>query len=437
MKKIFFSLFEGFSLIELLISLTVISLIIASFAPVFSRKIKSQSLTAGGSQKITNECSSINSDCKICDMGKNICLYCQGTCNAGYKYNTSTCKCEKLICSSGQYLDGSNCLSCATKFENCKTCSISECTKCESGWGVKNGYCKKAVKPKSQSDCNQFKGAIFVKTNTDGTGVCFTKQNAGDKEGPSADYPDMIEFRVAAPPKNILYNGNNKRCWTGAQSTYTAAPKSGDTYYCREGSVTDVSYSKTNGAKFDYGACYRTVCNFDAAKYICENYKTENTKAGDWRLPNTNEFAVLSDIVNNKEPSKDGKTGSEKFSANTSTSTIQKYMGSKGLQLCDETGGYGSPPCRRYKNKCPGASGIGDEESSCIPAGVWGTNSTKPDEAKILHLNKGKLEYDGYITVDSKGYGFTSLCIFGGSCISSLSGAALSVRCVLEEFLED
>ena len=90
----------GFSLIELLISLIVISLIAAAFSPVISKKLKSGGLSigvgfggSGGIGPISIACDDIDEDCNLC-YG-NSCLICSKDCNSQGEYiNVSTCKCE-------------------------------------------------------------------------------------------------------------------------------------------------------------------------------------------------------------------------------------------------------------------------------------------------------------------------------------------------------
>ena len=88
--------FKGFSLVELMISLIVISLIPAAFVPVFSNKLTTGSIFAGGSGGGFNKsCSEIDEDCDLC--AGSICLSCKKTCPAGETLNTTSCSCEPKV----------------------------------------------------------------------------------------------------------------------------------------------------------------------------------------------------------------------------------------------------------------------------------------------------------------------------------------------------
>ena len=87
---------NGFSLIELMISLIVISLIAAAFVPVITKKLSSSSIFAGSTGGGFNKsCSEIDEDCDLC--AGSICLSCKKTCSADETLNTTSCSCESKI----------------------------------------------------------------------------------------------------------------------------------------------------------------------------------------------------------------------------------------------------------------------------------------------------------------------------------------------------
>ena len=106
----------AFSLIEIMISLITISIIVAAFTPVISKKMKSTDITVlqNNSGLITDKCEDIDPSgyCKLCT--KTYCIQCDRT------------------CSSGQYLDNTvcSCKHCSDKFSNCKECDSDKCIKC-------------------------------------------------------------------------------------------------------------------------------------------------------------------------------------------------------------------------------------------------------------------------------------------------------------------
>ena len=80
----------AFTLVELMISLIVISLIAAAFVPVITKKLSSSSIFAGSSGGgFSKTCSEIDEDCDLC--AGSICLSCKKTCSAGETLNTTSC----------------------------------------------------------------------------------------------------------------------------------------------------------------------------------------------------------------------------------------------------------------------------------------------------------------------------------------------------------
>ena len=143
-KKIF-----GFSLVELMISLIVISVVTAAFAPVVTKKLKTsdQSIGSASVDYIFDEsiCSSKKANCSVC-VGSE-CLRCR----AGYYINDGNCiacdsncitcdheqGCKK--CSDGYYLDGTTCKTCPTGCAKCT--NAATCTQCNQGYYISGTVC--------------------------------------------------------------------------------------------------------------------------------------------------------------------------------------------------------------------------------------------------------------------------------------------------------
>lgn len=193
MKKIF-----GFSLVEIVVALIIVSVIIALLAPIITRRIKSNSVSIGQvtnttpSDNITSECSdnpNFGPECKLCtskyciDCGLKGCAIGQYAdikrceCkNCSEKYGNACSQCDSknciqcisssyyinngvcTLCPSGSYCDGKNILptcpeghycnssgihSCSEKFSAaCKECTESGCKKCDNYYFLTNGKCK-------------------------------------------------------------------------------------------------------------------------------------------------------------------------------------------------------------------------------------------------------------------------------------------------------
>ena len=122
-KEIFNPDCEGFSLIELMISLITISCITAAFTPVITKKLKNSNVSVALSE-VTTKCDKFSSHCTLCYSGK--CIACSIAClNSEYKDND---KCA--------------CFPCTNYSPNCLLCNAKTCTKCSSGYGIKNSSCE-------------------------------------------------------------------------------------------------------------------------------------------------------------------------------------------------------------------------------------------------------------------------------------------------------
>ncbi len=84
----------AFSLIELLIGLIIISVALACFAPVMSKRVRVQSTAID--TKLTEKCSGWGSNCKLCRGVINqggYCVQCNLGCNVDQKLDVANCKC--------------------------------------------------------------------------------------------------------------------------------------------------------------------------------------------------------------------------------------------------------------------------------------------------------------------------------------------------------
>ncbi len=306
----------AFSLVELLISLIVISCITAAFTPIITKKFSS-GVFGGGSAGLSGECKDISSDCKLCD--KTGCVLCNiETCIDGEYRDVKKCKCipctetygddctecnEKkcLTCASDEYLDSDdNCKSCSDKFNHCATCTESECTSCSDGYVLTN--------PTSSTPCSSFSCSSpdFIQIGN----LCITKKNMGD----SSTLPIPSGVTVANVNQTCNSSSSNKCCWKGATS----------------GTNCD------NNGGGAYSGCNRTVCTWYAADYICSNFTAGGRT---WRLATKDEMS--------------------------NWATNSKGLGVNGLQLCDRASGYSSAYCNGSIS-CPGSYG-----DWCGPHGVW------------------------------------------------------------------
>ena len=144
-----FKKFLAFSLVELMISLIVISVVTAAFAPVVTKKLKTSYISVSSSNtdyifdedicsnKITNCSICIGTICVKCMDGyyleENICKACSAGC--GKCKNGSICS----ECNDGYYITNNTCSKCD---DNCISCSSEiGCISCADGYKVQNKGC--------------------------------------------------------------------------------------------------------------------------------------------------------------------------------------------------------------------------------------------------------------------------------------------------------
>lgn len=312
MKKMI-KFLKAFSLVELMISLIVISLISAAFAPVITKKLSNGIITIGSFGGNNNSGSGeVNCPSNI-------------TCEAGY-YLDGTCKCQH--CSD----------------PNCTYCAHNACSICNDGFTLINGKCENLACHDSgglptKACCESINAMFIDKKYTGTTDLCMMKYNAGDEEN---TYRVGMSYKVYHPkyPKigvqinqagTATCTSQGNCCWKGKTS---------------DGVDVYPGYSANN----------RTVCQYEAAKKICNNWAFPGTKQGSWRLLTTTEAQKLGEAI----------------TAETSSAPVlSKYLGSEGLQLCDNTEN------NNWSNNCPhskfclGSIDIGFGDNTCRSNDQW------------------------------------------------------------------
>ena len=123
---------KAFSLVELMVTLIVLSCIIAAMTPTITKKLKSQGITVGsggggknvsGDFEFSQDCSAFGEDCALCFNNK--CSLCSKSCLANEYVDTPTCTCQSC-----------------DKFDNCLECNVNQCKKCENGYFINGLACE-------------------------------------------------------------------------------------------------------------------------------------------------------------------------------------------------------------------------------------------------------------------------------------------------------
>ncbi len=259
---------KAFSLIELLISLITISVIIASFAPVITQKLKYGKVAVTKGETITNKCDKFSPDCKLCT--KKQCLICTKT------------------CLSNQYLDRDNC-NCVSCPNNCESCNELGCNRCKAGYQKKDGACEacqsgyysleggtcqKCPKGSMANSAISATGCIQCPLGTyqDETGKTSCKSCSGSNQ-----YQDGIGQSICKTcGVNSIPNSNH----TGCNSTCVDKSTCGSNQYhdnchCQNCSTGQIPNSDKTG-------CYTPAadCSADGKYYIASSNSCGDCAAG-------------------------------------------------------------------------------------------------------------------------------------------------------------
>lgn len=82
----------AFSLVELMFLMVLISVILAAFMPVITRKISQDSPVNKMQGAISNQCQQFGEACGVCY--KNRCLVCELECPSGHALDVNNCRCK-------------------------------------------------------------------------------------------------------------------------------------------------------------------------------------------------------------------------------------------------------------------------------------------------------------------------------------------------------
>ena len=406
---------SGFSLIEVLIALIIISLVTSAMAPVISKKLIATgafiTVKGGGSAFCDAgqylEDSGSCADCpkgffcvnnekiqclegQISDVAQSACT----TCENGFYANETQDKCIKCeagnyctqgkkttcpdgststegqyfctSCPEGYYCQNGEQKSCESKFTNCTTCTQSACLSCKSGFDIQNKTC--VLKGFSQAFCDSLGSNLLYLTASQngGTAACVTKANVGDTymNGPEISSSAGVTVVKAGQTCGSSSIYSSKCCWLGNNVGKTSS-----------------DCGASGNGNSTYSGCKRTVCTWAAAKSACENWAPTTATKGKWRLPTRNELSVWANNI----------------------SAIQKKQGKNGLELCDYYSGYGSVRCNYNSYACSGA-----ENDYCHPTYVWSLDEYGTSPAYGHYLSQGS--FDGWSSY-SKSSAFSARCV--------------------------
>ena len=154
---------KGFSLVELLISLIVISCITAAFTPLITKKFATNIGFGGGgggtTPSISSDCSSrYSSDCLLCTSSE--CLSCTKTCPEGQCQDSTNCTCKE--CPTSEY-------------PNCAKFTSTACIQCQKGFRLVEGVCIACTSEKysdNGKECKYCEPGFWPNSNSTGCVEC-------------------------------------------------------------------------------------------------------------------------------------------------------------------------------------------------------------------------------------------------------------------------
>ena len=360
---------NAFTLAELLVSILIISVILTLLAPVITKRAKENiSINGGSTNKINTRLFIYNKSDSNCSeiSGVNNFLSCNFTIPSGVnRINAIAVSgggggagATQPTIETGKKLTVANTTAKTSKTQELtitngmKNIVISELIGSGAGGGGASTYesTEGSFAPTSQSDCDQYNAVYMPPAYNGGTGVCVTKYNGGDRNGPTI--PSSVRTATAGSGSCTA----KSCCWKG-----TTVLSGTDT-----SSYGSFPTCSTVGG---YSGCTRTVCTWYAADDICKNHSINGVSG--WRLPTIEEMRAWAKIENLAL-----KIGIYDLS-----------FWANDLLLCNWGDGrynmYAYCAPRTGENRCKGA-----RSDDCSPYGIWsGTPGGSQDEYMGLWLS--------------------------------------------------
>ena len=364
---------KAWTLSELLITTAIVAVIFVVLTPLITKRFE-EKISMGSTQKDTRlftydpddpDCSSTSSNSLICTFTvpagvKNISaiLASGGGGGAGATQGISTTETQSAANISATSTVTKN----ITISSGMKSFKVSYLTGGGGGGGGGTWAESQGEGPQSQADCDKYDAKYLTASQNGGKAVCVTKYNIGD-------IPSATNGGIASSVTTVSTGTDcsaDSCCWQG--KTTRACDSSGTSY----------------------SGCNRTVCTWYAAYISCLALAYNGTKAGDWRLPTSDEL--------------------EAWSSNLST--INTNQGDNGLRLCDYSGS-GAAACK-YGSVCYGLY-----SDDCYPHRVLSSAAYSSDYC--YDLKNGTFDGPNYAHPHNA---YSSRCVLEGSApsTSSISG---------------
>ena len=479
----FFKNKKAFSLIELMISLIVVSVVAAAFSPVITKKLSSNTVVAGATKAISSirsDCASFNSSGGVCSVcTDSLCLSCTlDNCdeNQGKYKNIGKCACEACTlrsancakcnskdctkcsenyyldssskcqsCPSGKYCDGSNSQKNCTS--NCKTCDSSlACKNCNSGYYLNN------------SSCINCPAGYFCDGSINQTACGNNKYSTGGSAS-CQDVSKVTNCKTYFKTKNECQECNEKyylksnKCYPVTQvancSTYSKTEdkcescesgyKISDSKCVVEFDCSGEYFMKIGNlcvTRYNMGDSTKTAIPSGSARSVSKTGRCA-TNVSNCCWSNTS-LSTPFETSNSTSYSGRNRTvctwgaanaicsnyteGNKTWRLPTSAESTDLRTNSASLQLCTSTVCAGT-------NYCRGAHDNGDDDDSetCLPYLNWTKTNMSRGSGAYTFVNPGYYAFNSNATF-MNGAAISGTIIYSGSN----SRSAFSVRCVTE-----
>ncbi len=232
----------AFSLVELTISLVVISCIAAAFAPVVTKKLKNSNVSVALSEVVTR-CDKFSDECSLCYASK--CIVCDRLCNDNQYKNVGTCACEN----------------CTDRSVGCIRCDAKVCTRCASGYGLtsdgKCRLCQKGYYSDGTFDCKPC--PVDKYQNQTGKSSCINCPANQGSDGAAAACT-VCSTKIS----NCSECSNLSQCTKCKAGYYLSA---GACYTCPQGYKCDGSATKTICSAGTFSLAGASSCTTCSAGY--------------------------------------------------------------------------------------------------------------------------------------------------------------------------
>lgn len=427
----------GFSLIEIMLGLIVVSVMVAAFAPVVTKKV-----SFAGVALTTQKTNSIYEKIFVYDASKNGIDGCSLSANKSYlqcpfKVPNGVYAINAVIVSAGGgggSSSANNDSSVTKTFESTPTnpyLTIQDgmsqilINSLISGGGGGGGGRKLISSTAGASTTTSASPSSEICAHFDALyfdGYCWMKHNIGEiaylplNNGSNWNVNGVTVYRNLADNAHDSGASDGLACWYGTSTYKTAAS------------------TCTSGINGNYDSCTRTLCQATAAGKLCSIYSytdNSNYKATGWRQPIHSEWEALLNVIKTET---------------ASSHSVSKYMGNSGLQLCDySSSAKGSDYCNSIDKACKGSiysghtarcspGGLQSDQNNYYPRFLQNGSWTRNSGAAPKYALSGRCITNS-ITVTTKGADITTYRISGGG--SGASGAKISGIVIPESVLKN